>query len=178
MHKTLVGSRALALALAPALTFAKEHGVGEGRDRHNPFASIPVSGTSAAGAFKGTMDVLGFTNGTDANGNPTVNAIGLLNGTVGGMPITNQVISWPVSISDPPACSILNLVLGPLHLNLLGLVVDLNQVNLNITAQPGAGALLGNLLCAITNLLNGAAVGPLLSTLLNNLTTLLGSLGL
>ncbi|WP_144659225.1 ABC transporter substrate-binding protein [Paenarthrobacter nicotinovorans] len=54
-----------------------------------------------------------------------------------------------------PACDVLNLVLGPLHLDLLGLVVDLNQVVLNITAQPGAGNLLGNLLCAITGLLDG-----------------------
>jgi hypothetical protein len=30
-------------------------------------------------------------------------------------------------------CPILNLVLRPLHLDLLGLVVDLNQVVLNIT---------------------------------------------
>ena len=52
-------------------------------------------------------------------------------------------------------CDVLNLVLGPLHLDLLGLVVDLNRVVLDIVAQTGAGNLLGNLLCAITNLLNG-----------------------
>ena len=46
-------------------------------------------------------------------------------------------------------------MLGPLNLNLLGLVIDLNQVVLNITAVPGAGNLLGNLLCAVVNLLNG-----------------------
>jgi hypothetical protein len=32
-------------------------------------------------------------------------------------------------------CTILNLTLGPLHLDLLGLVVDLNQVHLTITGQ-------------------------------------------
>jgi hypothetical protein len=61
-----------------------------------------------------------------------------------------------VPLADPTACPILNLVLGPLHLNLLGLVVNLNRVHLNITALPGPGALLGNLLCAVANLLNGS----------------------
>ena len=51
-------------------------------------------------------------------------------------------------------CTILDLTLGPLHLDLLGLVIDLNQVHLVITAQQGPGNLLGNRLCAIVNLLN------------------------
>jgi hypothetical protein len=61
------------------------------------------------------------------------------------------------------ACDILTLVLGPLHLDLLGLVVDLNQINLLITAVPGAGNLLGNLLCAVAGLLDGTGgiTGPL-----------------
>ncbi len=177
MHKTLVGALIAALALAgPSAALAKDGAKEHGSQHQNPFASIPVAGMSSAGAFTGTMDILGFTNGTDATGKPTVNAIGLLNGTVGGMPISNQIVSWPVSITDPPACNILNLVLGPLHLNLLGLVVDLNQVVLNVTAQPGAGNLLGNLLCGITNLLNGLAIGPVLANLLNNLTMVLAGL--
>ena len=45
--------------------------------------------------------------------------------------------------NERAVCNILNLVLGPLHLNLLGLVVDLNRVILNITGQTGAGNLLG-----------------------------------
>jgi hypothetical protein len=45
-------------------------------------------------------------------------------------------------------CSILDLTLGPLHLNLLGLVVDLNTVHLTITADP-AGGVLGSLLCSL-----------------------------
>jgi len=47
-------------------------------------------------------------------------------------------------------CSILDLVLGPLHLDLLGLVVDLNRVHLSITANP-AGGVLGRLLCGVAN---------------------------
>ena len=65
-----------------------------------------------------------------------------------------------------------HLVLGPLDLNLLGLTVHLNQVVLNITAVPGAGNLLGNLLCAVANLLNGSN----LSAILNQLVTLLNQI--
>jgi hypothetical protein len=49
-----------------------------------------------------------------------------------------------------PTCPVLNLVLGPLHVNLLGLVVDLNQVHLIITAEP-AGGVLGSLFCGLAN---------------------------
>jgi hypothetical protein len=47
-------------------------------------------------------------------------------------------------------CTILDLVLGPLHLDLLGLIVDLNRVHLTITANP-AGGVLGRLLCSLNN---------------------------
>jgi hypothetical protein len=47
-------------------------------------------------------------------------------------------------------CAILDLILGPLHLNLLGLVVDLNRVHLTITGNP-AGGILGRLLCGVAN---------------------------
>jgi hypothetical protein len=50
----------------------------------------------------------------------------------------------------PGPCKVLDLILGPLHLNLLGLIVDLNQVHLQITADP-AGGILGSLLCSLTN---------------------------
>ena len=49
-----------------------------------------------------------------------------------------------------PTCPILNLVLGPLHLDLLGLVVDLNQVHLTIVAEP-SGGVLGSLFCGLAN---------------------------
>ncbi|MFL6134467.1 MAG: hypothetical protein ACJ72A_16810 [Nocardioidaceae bacterium] len=74
------------------------------------------------------------------------------------------------------ACSILNLVLGPLHLDLLGLVIDLNRVVLNIIGQTGAGNLLGNLLCAVAGLLDGNPLGQQLgqvAALLNSLLAIL-----
>ncbi|HVN22269.1 MAG TPA: hypothetical protein VMU05_26010 [Dongiaceae bacterium] len=70
----------------------------------------------------------------------------------------------------------MNLVLGPLNLDLLGLTIHLNQVVLNITAVPGAGNLLGNLLCAVANLLNGTNLSGILDTLVADLNQILGAL--
>lgn len=52
-------------------------------------------------------------------------------------------------------CEVLNLILGPLHLDLLGLVVDLygattsEPVQVLVSGDPSAG-LLGNVLCSLT----------------------------
>ena len=70
------------------------------------------------------------------------------------------------------SCDILHLVLGPLDLDLLGLQVHLDKIVLDIVAATGAGNLLGNLLCAITGLLDG---GPL-AGLLGQLNDLLGQI--
>ena len=76
------------------------------------------------------------------------------------------------------SCQILDLVLGPLDLDLLGLQVHLDQVHLNITAQSGPGNLLGNLLCAVAGLLNGPtglnAVLTQIAALLNQILGVLG----
>ena len=75
------------------------------------------------------------------------------------------------------ACDILHLVLAPLDLDLLGLKVHLDRVVLDIVAQSGAGNLLGNLLCAVTGLLDGG-LGGLLGRLTNLLNQILGALRL
>ena len=84
------------------------------------------------------------------------------------IPVTQTLTTTVASAATAGSCDILNLVLGPLHLNVLGLVVDLNQVVLNITGQTGAGNLLGNLLCGIAGLLDGNGISGLTS-LLNRL---------
>lgn len=80
--------------------------------------------------------------------------------------------------SRAAACDVLNLVLGPLDLNILGLRVQLNQVQLDITAVPGAGNLLGNLLCAVAGLLDGGPLAGLLGQLRTLLNQILGALNL
>jgi hypothetical protein len=82
-------------------------------------------------------------------------------------------------LSAAATCNILNLVLGPLDLDLLGLQVHLDKVVLNIVAATGAGNLLGNLLCAVAGLLDGnTPLSVLLGQLGNLLNQILAALNL
>ncbi|MHC2998796.1 ABC transporter substrate-binding protein [Microbacterium sp. HJ5] len=100
---------------------------------------------------------------------------GVIEGVLNGQTIAPSSFTTVVDSLDVASdCTILDLDLGPLHLDLLGLLIDLNEIQLDITAVPGAGNLLGNLLCAVAGLLDGD--GPLtgISALLNRLLTGLG----
>lgn len=55
-----------------------------------------------------------------------------------------------VTTAPAATCPVLDLTLGPLNLNLLGLVVDLNQVHLTVTATQGGGTL-GDLFCSLSH---------------------------
>jgi hypothetical protein len=70
-------------------------------------------------------------------------------------------------------CDILHLELGPIDLNLLGLVVHVDKIVVDIDAQSGPGNLLGNLLCAVANLLNANGPVSTLANLLNQILALL-----
>ena len=119
----------------------------------------------AVDAATGALSAAGTLSGT------LTNTAGQVTGTVSNVAVTGIPLA-----SVTGSCTILTLNLGPLDLNLLGLMVHLNQVVLNITAVPGAGNLLGNLLCSIAGLLNGSSPLAGLATLLNNLLAALGSL--
>jgi hypothetical protein len=93
---------------------------------------------------------------------------GTVIGTVTDLPLTLPLTQAAGS------CPILHLELGPLDLNLLGLLVHLDKVVLDITAQSGPGNLLGNLLCAVAHLLDSNASGNALANLLNRILSLLG----
>jgi hypothetical protein len=90
-------------------------------------------------------------------------ANGVVGATAFSTPITATATTGP-----QPNCLILNLMIGPIHLDLLGLVVDTSPICLSITAMSGNGNLLGNLLCDIANLLNQ---GVPLNQVLSGLTT-------
>jgi hypothetical protein len=163
----IVSLLAFSLA-APAQTAAKSALAVPVTGSFAPSTTTGPLTSAGTGTFAGTFNIQQF-----ANQNGNLVAIGTLVGTLTNAAgqVTNVVINnvtAPITAATG-SCPILSLTLGPLHLDLLGLVIDLNQVNLNITAVPGAGNLLGNLLCDVANLLNGG--GPLgnLSTLLNQL---------
>jgi len=86
---------------------------------------------------------------------------GLLNGVLGNLTAPTSLAGVSQSAAAP-AVNILNLSLGPVDLNLLGLAVHVDNcangpVTVAITAQPGPGNLLGNLLGGLGNLLNSNA---------------------
>nr|WP_221375407.1 hypothetical protein [Actinoplanes polyasparticus] len=142
--------------------------------------STPVTGsfTDAAG---GTGSFAGsFTPTRFAAPSGQLVAVGTLTGTLtdstgDAVGTVSQSVSAPAAIAQA-TCRILDLTLGPLHLDLLGLVVDLNQVHLVINAVPGAGNLLGNLLCAIAGLLDPLPSAGALAAVLNFLLALLAQL--
>lgn len=124
--------------------------------------TVPVN----QGTAVGTLTVTSF---KVVNG--VLTAVGTYSGTTAnGTAVTNAAATAPVSTAaSSGSCSILHLVLGPINLNLLGLQVTTNQIVLDITAQPGPGNLLGNLLCAVANLLNQGGPASGLAGLLNTL---------
>ncbi|HSC04248.1 MAG TPA: hypothetical protein VLC49_13035 [Solirubrobacteraceae bacterium] len=148
------------------------------------FKNIPITGTAGNGkSFTGHFNVNRFV----ARAGKAY-AVGTLTGKIGNRTVKRSNVAIPVSMGSGSStdltahaaatCQILNLVLGPLHLNLLGLHVDLNQVVLNITGQTGAGQLLGNLLCGVANLLNPGLPAGQLAGLLNIVQQILNVPGL
>ena len=133
--------------------------------------TLPVTGTLPDGsAFTGALSNL-----TTSVVDGVVQLSGTITGT--GLPTGGTTFTAPIQdVTATQGCSILNLDLGPLNLDLLGLVVDLSPVSLDVTAVPGAGNLLGNLLCAVAGLLDGGPAGALngVAALLNRLLTGLG----
>jgi hypothetical protein len=134
-----------------------------------PFSAEAARPTGTATAsFQG---IAGTVTNLDAAFDPATGVTtitGTFTDTAGN--ITNSTMTL---LDGSGSCQILHLVLGPLDLNILGLMVHLNQVVLDITAQTGPGNLLGNLLCAIAGLLDSNSLGSLLANLLNQLFNLL-----
>ena len=126
--------------------------------------AIPIVGTGGGNTFNGTFTLKRF-----ATQGGQLTAVGVLSGTLtdaaGAVTSVLQTVAFPVTVAQA-TCQILHLDLGPLTLNILGLQIDLSRVVLDITAQSGAGNLLGNLLCGVANLLNNPGG---LAQLLNNI---------
>jgi hypothetical protein len=115
--------------------------------------------------FTGTFTINRFTYRT-RSGKHIMYAVGTVKGRFKGRSVTRRNVFVPASVArqaqtsqaqippTPNACTILSLHLGAIDLNLLGLRVRTNPIDALIEAVPGANALLGNLLCTITGLLD------------------------
>lgn len=99
-------------------------------------------------AFRATRDnrllVSGVLNGSVANKDGTTTQIEnqAFQGARAARPTVTAV------------CDVLNLDIGRITLDLLGLVIDIAPISIDITAVSGPGNLLGNLLCALVGLLD------------------------
>jgi len=131
-------------------------------------AQLDVPLKTQTEAFANKMAKNGVTNILPIN----INAVNVVNGTLMAVgQIGNNIFQTPITVTaqpnpDDPTCPILNLHLGPINLDVLGLNVDTSEICLDITADP-SGGLLGNLLCGVANLLNG---GTPLGTILGGLS--------
>jgi hypothetical protein len=115
--------------------------------------------------FTGTYTIQRFTRSGDQQ-----YAVGTLKGRLNGRRVKRSNVKIPVSLARaaqtsqiPPtagACQILNLTLQPIDLNLLGLRLRTSRIDLRLEGVPGAGNLLGNLLCGITGILDPQASTP------------------
>lgn len=170
MHKRLT---ALLVVVAMNGTMLLTAGAASAAPPAPDVDSIVVGGTSSTGTFAGTFDLNRF-----AVQNGALVAVGTLSGTFTNTAtgvvttLTDVVVRIPVTASG--TCQILHLELGPLDLELLGLVIHLDRVVLDITAESGPGNLLGNLLCGIAGLLDSNAPLSAIARLLNQLIGLLG----
>jgi hypothetical protein len=163
---------AFGAAAVPAVAASNGFGSPTNAYRFSALYTLPVTGVTKTGdkQFKGTFGIQRFV----ASGGKAW-AVGTLKGTVAGRHVTRYGVRLPANLTGPSSsssnpsaraaasCPVLNLVLGPINLNLLGLEVHLGggssptsnlPINLNITAVSGTGNLLGNLLCDVSNLLN------------------------
>lgn len=178
---------AVAATAACGLTLVGGTGLAQAQDSPARLSQVvPVTGTKK---FKGTYTIERFTNRRGK-----LYAVGTIKGKVRGKRVTKRNVRMPASLANasasaasasrqppvplpplPPgnACAVLSLDLGPVNLNLLGLVVRTNQIQLRIDAVQGPGNLLGNLLCGITGILDPNTIA---NTPLGQLTRILNAL--
>lgn len=179
-------SRMLLVAAVAALATMLIGGVGTAAAQSSgtPLTkTVAMTGTAKNGKkFRGTYTIQRFTR---AGGQQY--AVGTFRGRLKGRNVKRSNVRIPVSIARPDAtaaqippttgaCQILNLTLQPIDLNLLGLRVRTSRIDLRVEGVPGAGNLLGNLLCNITGILDPQAATPagpsLITRILNALLAL------
>jgi len=175
-------SQASTAAAAPAARSVAHTGQGDLTSR---VVGTTANGRKVTGSFtpiefvknNGKVKARGLLRGVVHNTDGSTRTFGVMR-TMRVKSINGQAASARAAALNARAtCDILHLVLAPLDLDLLGLQVHLDRVVLDIVAQSGAGNLLGNLLCAVTGLLDGGLSG-VLGQLVGLLNRILGQLGL
>jgi len=153
----------VALASVAALVVAP---ASQAQTPTTPFTQkLALTGTSTSGqTFKGTYFIERFKQATRGRYAGRMVAIGTVRGRSAGKRYVRSDVVMPATLTRPAAaaqipptpgaCQVLNLVIQPIDLNLLGLRVRTSRIQVRIEAIPGPGNLLGNLLCGITGILD------------------------
>jgi hypothetical protein len=156
----------LAAIVACAALLAVPAGAGAATSTPRLTQVVKMGGKTKSGKrFRGTYTIDHFARARRGRYAGRLVSVGTVRGKLGGRKVRKRRVVAPARLSKaassaqllpplPNSCQILNLVIGPITLNLLGLVVRTNTINVRIDAQRGPGNLLGNLLCAITGILD------------------------
>ncbi len=135
--------------------------------------TVPITGVveGGSGTFVGTFSPDEFVADNDQ-----VMAVGTLDGTLTDATgnnvgtVSDIPATFPVTVAQA-TCTVLDLNFGGIALNVLGLLVQLDPIHLNISAEEGG--LIGTLLCLIAGLLGGGAPLPAAVDPLNQMLPML-----
>jgi hypothetical protein len=175
---------AVTVAVALAMSAIVTTEAGAQASAIGPGVTVPITGSGDGTTLVGNFNIQRFVRaGNQILARGTL--VGVLTDTATGTSRTViRQLRLPLDTSGggeigiAQVCSVLNLALGPLDLDLLGLIVHLDPVLLTIDADS-TGGLLGNLLCAVAGLLGGGLPGVpgVLNLVTNLLNSVLGILG-
>jgi len=118
----------------------------------NQLTGLPVTASRGDVRFKGKLNIKRF---KEENGK--IVAVGKLTGKAtrddGRSERFSELVTAPVTVTSSEIqvmaiCQVLNLKIGPIDLNLLGLRLQTNEIRIVLTADS-EGGLLGSLLCGL-----------------------------
>jgi hypothetical protein len=138
--------------------------------------SISLTADTGGGKLLGNLlttvsDLIDLQKASDALNQVLSATVGLLNGSVLGINLgSGSFDTRPVATTN-----VLQLHVAPVHLDLLGALVDTSPIDVGITAHSGPGLVLGNIVTDLANLFNGLPGQTFnIDTLNQDLSNLLG----
>src|SRR5205085_5061948 len=100
-------------------------------------------------ALTGLATLINMDGVSKALNNVLATTVGLLNSA--SLQVSG-VLNGSLSTGTAATTPVLDLLVAPVHLDLLGALVDTNPIHLKITAHAGDGLVLGNVVTALANL--------------------------
>ncbi len=143
--------------------------------------TVTVSVQTGSGQLLGNLltvvsNLVNLQGVNNALNNVLHNVVNLLNSA--SLSVTGAVTdSGPLSTAPAATTPVLNLFVAPVHLNLLGALVDTSPITLTLKANSGPGLVLGNVIADLANLFNPPLPDKLTLDVINaKLQDLLGQL--